>query len=216
MKTFLTLFAILASHCAVAQVQEQKDEYSHRFIYARPGDSTLRVLTFHRYRDTAGTESYTYAFPLFRTEPYTAGTAGRRLADEIPFYDALLRAAMDAVSLDSMTYLAIGSPFAWADVLQNQVRVFTTHPSWAARPRGAAGQMRRYDTTYRLMHTQGVYAAVDAWLARYGYRIAEVTGEKMSLLSAADLKEMGFPGMAPGTIVPVPNMVHIRLEKLER
>lgn len=213
MKTRLAICALLflLESAASAQVTQRKDEYGHAFVYTPPGDTVKRILQFHR-RWKAETSDYVYAYDdlSFRAEPHYYTLPKRRLADEIPYFDTLLRAAMKAVSLDSVKYLDVGGPVVWVDILHRQVEVFSTHPVWKRKNVKTTPEAFAYKLTDSLMVEGYVYQVVEDWLAPYGWRVAGMSCAKIGYFGPKLLKKEGIE-YAGGPMIPVPYEFGINL-----
>lgn len=208
------LFLSAPGNAADAQVAEHKDEYSHTFSYTPPGDTVRRLLRFHMARNVAtGTTGYNYNYLIFDSEPHGSAMPRRRLADEIPHYDTLLRAALRVMPADSFRHLDLAAPDGWSDVLQRQVEVFSTHPVWKKKNIRSTPEHHAYSLTREIMLEGHVYAPVEAWLAAYGYGIAEFHCSKIGYLGPKLLKGLGITYPPGGPFIPMPNEFGINLRR---
>jgi hypothetical protein len=139
----------------------------------------------------------------------------RRLADELPYYDTLLRAAMKVVSLDSVKYLNIGGPLAWKDILQRQVEVFSRHPVWKRKNVKTTPERLAYQLTDSIMMEGGVYKVVQDWLLTYGWRISGMQCSKIGYFGSKLLKKEGIE-YEGGPMIPVPYEFGIDLARTEK
>lgn len=206
----LTLFYFSKTE---AQVHQTKDDYAHNFTYTQPSDTVKRILSFHR-RWKPDTKEYFYSYDdlSFRTEPYALGLSKRRLADELPYYDTLLRAAMKEVSLDSVKYLDVGGPLAWADILQRHVQVFSKHPVWRRKNVKSTPEPLAYRLTDSFMVQGHVYQIAEDWLAPYGWRVTGMQCSKIGYFGPKLLKKEGID-YAGGPMIPVPYEFGIDLRR---
>lgn len=204
MKAAAFFFLLLMAQPAAAQVVEEQGEYGHDFIYTPPGDTVKRILRFHR-RWSPQTKEYSYAYDdlSFHAQPHYYTLPKRRLADELPYYDTLLRAAMSAVSLDSVKYLDVGGPLAWRDILERQVEVFSTHPVWKRKNVKTTPEPMAYRLTDSIMMEGHVYQVVEDWLAPYGWRIGGMQCSKIGYFGPKLLRKEGIEYVG-GPMVPVP------------
>lgn len=207
------LLTLLCFSSADAQVYQTKDDYGHNFIYTSPGDTTRRILSFHR-RWKTDTREYIYSYDdlSFRTEPYVYGSQKRRLADELPYYDTLLRAALQTVSLDSVKYLDVGGPLAWRDILEKQTEVFSRHPVWKKKNVKTTPEQFAYKFTDSFMVEGHVYQIAEDWLAPYGWRISGMQCSKIGYFGPKLLKKEGIE-YTGGPMIPVPYEFGIDLRK---
>ncbi len=132
------------------------------------------------------------------------------LAREIAAIRRLWDSVKDSIPIE-LSSVDVGHPRLYTDISTNHVRAFLASAEWQKHVR-RRGRTHEYHLTDRVMMAGNVYAPLDNLLGEFGYRIVGYSTEKHGLMSAEELKELGFTGTE---IVPMPLIVWIRVEKKE-